>query len=141
MTERFVHRLRVRYSECDAQGIVFNANYFMYFDVALTEFLRRVLGSYRALVEEHGCDLMVVHTSARFHAAARFDDLIDVAYLPRRLGASSLESAIELRRDGRLLTEGHAVHVCIDPATQAKRDVPPGLRAVLDPWVTAPEGA
>ena len=45
----FVHRLRVRYNECDAQGHVFNANYFVYFDIILTELWREALGSYEAL--------------------------------------------------------------------------------------------
>ena len=47
----FVHRLRVRYHECDAQGVVFNANHVAYVDVALTELWRAVFGSYSSMVE------------------------------------------------------------------------------------------
>jgi acyl-CoA thioester hydrolase len=68
-----VQRLRVRYSECDAQGHVFNANYFVYFDVALTELWRGAFGSYEALVAG-GLDLVVAIAGARFRAPARFDD-------------------------------------------------------------------
>src|SRR5207244_8540859 len=62
-----VHRLRVRYNECDAQGHVFNANYFVYFDVTLTELWRETLGSYEALTAD-GLDLVVAETGARFRA-------------------------------------------------------------------------
>ena len=51
MPEPFVHTFRVRYHECDAQGIVFNANWLSYFDVTLTEWFRAMFGSYGALVE------------------------------------------------------------------------------------------
>jgi hypothetical protein len=46
----FVHRLRVRFHECDPQGVVFNAHYFSYFDVALTEMWRAAFGSYAKVV-------------------------------------------------------------------------------------------
>ncbi len=69
----FVHRLRVRYSECDAQGIVFNANHFAYFDLVLTELWRAAFGSYQALLDAEA-DLVVAEASASFRAPARFDD-------------------------------------------------------------------
>jgi acyl-CoA thioesterase FadM len=47
-----VHRLRVRYNECDAQNYVFNANYFVYFDIALGELWREALGSYETLTAD-----------------------------------------------------------------------------------------
>ena len=67
----FVHRLRVRFHECDPQGIVFNAQWFTYFDVTLTELWREAFGSYTALVEE-GSDVVVVDVQARFLAPGRF---------------------------------------------------------------------
>ena len=65
MPEPFVHTFRVRYHECDAQGIVFNANWFTYFDVTLTEWFRAAFGSYGALVEA-GSDVVLAETTARF---------------------------------------------------------------------------
>ena len=50
MSERYSHRLRVRYSECDPQGIVFNAHYVTYFDIALTELWREAIGPYAEMV-------------------------------------------------------------------------------------------
>ena len=73
----FVHRLRVRFHECDPQGVVFNAHYFAYFDVALTELWREAFGSYANVVQD-GTDVVVVEAGATFRAPARFDDEIDV---------------------------------------------------------------
>ena len=69
----FTHPLRVRYAECDPQQIVFNANYFAYFDIAMTELWRAAAGSYGEMLER-GIDMVVAEASARFLGAARFDD-------------------------------------------------------------------
>jgi YbgC/YbaW family acyl-CoA thioester hydrolase len=50
MRTPFVHELRVRYGECDPQGIVFNANYLLYFDVAFTELWRAAVGPWQEMV-------------------------------------------------------------------------------------------
>ena len=111
----FVHRLRVRYHECDQQGIVFNANHFAYFDIVLTELWRAAFGSYGAMVES-GTDVLVVEALAHFRAPARFDDELDLSMTIARLGNSSIASAFEERRDGELLATGRLVHVCVDTA-------------------------
>jgi acyl-CoA thioester hydrolase len=131
----FVHRLRVRYHECDPQGIVFNGNWFAYFDVTLTELWRAAFGSYEAMVEA-GSDVVVVDASASFKASARFDDELEVAMGIARLGGSSMTSAFTATRDERVLVEGRLVHVFVDPATMAKQRIPEDVRARLAPWVT-----
>ena len=108
----FVHRLRVRYNECDAQGHVFNANYFAYFDIALTELWREALGSYEALTDD-GLDLVVAETGARFRAPARFDDELEIALEVERLGNTSMVSAIRIARDEDTLAEGRIVHIFV----------------------------
>ena len=130
----FVHRLRVRYHECDQQGIVFNANHFAYFDIVLTELWRAAFGSYGAMVES-GTDVLVVEALANFRAPARFDDELDLSMTIARLGNSSITSALEERRDGELLATGRLVHVCVDTATYAKQPIPEDMRERLAPWV------
>src|ERR1700761_2088408 len=61
----FRHELRIRYGECDAQGIVFNANFLAYVDVALTEIWRATMGSYDALLAT-GVDTVVGECNLRF---------------------------------------------------------------------------
>ena len=138
MAAPFVHRLRVRYHECDAQGIVFNANHFAYFDITLTELWREAFGSYDALVEA-GTDVVVVDAAASFKASPRFDDLIDVEMTIARLGATSMTSEFAERRDGELLVTGRIVHVFVDPATLTKQRIPDRVREALARWTTPPE--
>ena len=129
----FVHRLRVRFHECDPQGVVFNAHYFTYVDVALTEMWRAAFGSYQNVVEQ-GTDVVVVEASARFRASARFDEEIAVELAIERLGTTSMTTATAVRRDDRLLVEGRIVHVFVDPATMAKQEIPAHVRAGLTPY-------
>ena len=135
MPEPFVHRLRVRVHEVDAQAIVFNANWFMYFDVAMNELLRSLLGSYDALVEA-GADFVVREATARFHAPGRFDEELDIELPVEHVGTSSIVVTPRGVRDGVLLAEGRVVHVCVDPRTLAKREIPQAVRERLEPWVT-----
>jgi acyl-CoA thioester hydrolase len=133
----FVHRLRVRFHECDPQGVVFNANYFTYFDVALTEMWREAFGSYGEVVAG-GTDVVVVEASARYRAPARFDEELDVELAIERLGSTSMTTAAAIRRDGDVLVEGRLVHVFVDAKTLAKQEIPAPLRAGLAPYATTP---
>ena len=126
----FVHRLRVRYHECDQQGRVFNAHYFAYFDIALTELWREAFGSYEQMLRD-GYDVVVADASARFKGAAAFDDEIDVAMTIANLGDTSMTTDIEVRRDGDVLVEGRMVHVWVDAASYEKAAIPERARERL----------
>jgi acyl-CoA thioester hydrolase len=126
----FVHRLRVRYHECDQQGRVFNAHYFAYFDIALTELWREAFGSYEQMIRE-GYDVVVADASARFKGAAAFDDEIDVAMTIANLGDTSMTTDIEVRRDGDVLVEGRMVHVWVDATSYEKAAIPERARELL----------
>jgi acyl-CoA thioester hydrolase len=134
LTPPFVHQLRVRYHECDAQGIVFNAHHFAYFDVTLTELWRELFGSYDALVQA-GSDVVVVDAQASFHASPQFDDLLDVEMTIAALGNSSMTSSFEEKRDGELLVTGRMVHVFVDPRTMQKQAIPGSVRERLSRYV------
>ena len=89
--------LRVRYGECDAQQVVFNARYGDYVDVAATEFYRAVFGSYQALLEQ-GLDSQVVRMVTDWSAPARFDDVLQLEVRTLRLGNSSFTLEVDIRR-------------------------------------------
>jgi acyl-CoA thioester hydrolase len=126
----FVHRLRVRYHECDQQGRVFNAHYFAYFDIALTELWREAFGSYEQMIRD-GYDVVVADASAHFRGAAAFDDEIDVAMTIANLGETSMTMDIEVRRDGDVLVEGRMVHVWVDATSYEKAQIPERARERL----------
>jgi acyl-CoA thioester hydrolase len=138
----FTHDLRIRYHECDAQGHVFNANYFAFFDIAITELWRAALdGGYTAMVDRHGVDMVVAEATARFAGSARFDDVVQVGVELTRLGTTSTTSAFGVSRNGELLVEGELRHVFVDVATMRKAEIPDALRAALTPYVRAAEPA
>jgi acyl-CoA thioester hydrolase len=137
----FEHELRVRFGEADPQGIVFNAHYVAWFDVALTELFRAALGSWSAMVAR-GVDAVVAEITARFVAPARADDLVVLRIWVERLGTTSMESVVEVRRDGELLVEGRLRHVFVDAQAWTKTPVPDFVREALAPYLTpAPPAA
>jgi acyl-CoA thioester hydrolase len=126
----FSHELRVRYGECDPQGIVFNANYLAYFDVAVTELWRAAIGPWHAMVER-GYDVVVAEANLRFRAPARFDDVIALGARVAELGVTSLRLELEIRRDGELLVEGWLRQVFVDAKTWGKTEIPDWARETL----------
>lgn len=130
MTEAFVHRLRVRYSECDQQGVVFNGNYLFYYDVAVTELWRARIGPYQAMIER-GYDLVVAEARLRFVEGARFDEELDIEMPVRHLGTTSMIIDPVFRVDDRLIADGEVRHVFVDPATLAKKPMPQDIRDAL----------
>ena len=136
MADPFVHTFRVRYHECDAQGIVFNANWLSYFDVTLTEWFREMFGSYGALVES-GSDVVLAETTLTFRGPARFDDELSVSVGIERLGNTSMVALFTARRDGDALVQGRTVYVFVDPESMGKREIPALAREQLAPYVNS----
>ena len=132
----FAHRLRVRYGECDPQGIVFNANYLLYFDVAFTELWREALGRWDDMVEK-GIDAVVAEANVRFHAPARFDDELELRCEVARLGETSLTTEIAVMRGADLLVAGWLRHVIVDCASWRKTAIPAWVRDGLAPFAAS----
>lgn len=128
------HTLRVRYQECDPQGVVYFARYPEYYDLTITEMWRDLMDGYTGMVEA-GADIVVAEMSIRYLASALFDDLIDVDVVFERLGETSMVSSYTVSRGGETLVEGTFRHVFIDPATKAKRPMPDEIRRALGPYV------
>ena len=127
---RMFHPLRVRWAEVDRQDVVFNAHYFLYFDVAVTEYWRAIGLDYPAgYVGGAGADLYAVKASADFLGSARYDDVLDIGCRIGRLGRSSAQLLLGIWRGERLLTTGELVYVNVDVATHASRPWPDDFRA------------
>jgi acyl-CoA thioester hydrolase len=126
----FVHELRVRYGECDPQGIVFNANYLLYFDVAFTEYWRDRVGPWDDMAR-YGVDAVVAEANLRFRAPARFDDVLALEVTTEELGTTSTTTRVDVRRDGELLVECRLRHVFVDRETWSKTAIPETIRERL----------
>ena len=132
MADAFTHRIRVRYGECDLQGVVFNANWLAYVDVVITELWREVIGDYSGMVAE-GADMMVAEANVRFRGPARFDDLVEFRLTVASMSNSALNTRIEGYVDENLVVEVGMRHVFVEPGTSTKRGIPDKVRAALGP--------
>jgi YbgC/YbaW family acyl-CoA thioester hydrolase len=129
---RFFDRLRVRWAEIDAQQIVFNAHYLMYFDTAVAGYWRALALPYAESMHRLGGDLYVKKASLEYHASARYDDMIDIGLRCARIGNSSMRFDGCVFRQDEPLVGCELVYVFADPATQTSRPVPPPLRSLIE---------
>jgi acyl-CoA thioester hydrolase len=128
----FFHPLRVRWSELDPQGIVFNPNYLVYFDIAVTEYLRTLDFVYPRDFAQAGCDMFAVHASVNFCASARYDDCIDLGVRAARLGRTSFAFELAIFRTEELLVHGSLVYVMASLETKKPQLLPePFVRRVM----------
>lgn len=107
----FVHPMRVRWAEVDMQSVVFNPNYLMYFDVAVTEYWRALSDGDMASLKSIFDHVYVVKSTVEYHTSARFDDALDVCVRTARLGRSSMRLLFEIHRGDQHLISGENVYV------------------------------
>jgi acyl-CoA thioester hydrolase len=136
-TDGLTHTVRVRWAECDPQGVVFNAHYLAYADLNITELWRAAFGSYGAMLER-GVDIVVAEAQLRFLAAARFDDELSLSVGVTHLGNTSIVSRHLVRRGQELLTDATMRHVMIDRQTGVKTPLPDWARYGLGRWRIEP---
>ena len=134
MTGPFRHPLRVRFHECDPQGIVFNANFLAYADIAMTELYREAFGSWQAAIEEDGVDMVVAEANLRFLAPLHFDEEVELAASLTRIGTTATTTLIAIERDGSAVAEVTLRHVFVDMGSREKAPIPARLRAGLEPY-------
>ena len=126
---------RVRYGETDQMGVVYHANYLVYFELGRTELIRD-LGFPYAQFEEDGIRLPVVSTALRFHNAARYDEEIAVGTRLTEITAVRVRFEYEVRSGDTLLAEGHTVLACVSPEGRPRR-FPPAIRQRLEQAISA----
>lgn len=139
----FFHRLRVRWAEVDRQDVVFNGNYFLYFDVAIAEYWRAIGFNYPDdIVAKFGTDIYAVKATADYLGSARYDEELDIGCRVARIGRSSMVFRFGIWRGESLLTTGELVYVNADPATRKSAPWPDLLRqSILAYERLAPESA
>ena len=131
---RFACPIRVRYSEIDVQGIVYNSRYLEYLDVALTEYFRALGLPYREMVEQHGFDPSLIKATLEFTRAARFDEVLHVRARVVAIGRTSFTMDFEIVReeDGEQVTSAQIIYVNFDKTTQGSRPVPDAIRRRIE---------
>ena len=137
MSRALIHPMRVRFAECDPQGIVFNSRYLEYFDVAMTEIWREALGPYEQATADAGVDLVVAEAGIRYRDSLRFDDVFDLRAAVRRIGTTSMVTAIAVVRDGTVVAEGELRHVFVGRDDARPTPIPAAVRAAFEPYLEA----
>jgi acyl-CoA thioester hydrolase len=131
----FRHQLRVRYGECDQQGVVFNANYMAYVDDATEVWISSVApgGDYHGL----GWDWMVVRSVIEWQGPARNGETIDIEVAIVRYGSSSFDLGFVGTVGTRAVFKARTVCVSVTPVTLDKIATPARVRELLgpaEPW-------
>ena len=126
------HPLRVRYSECDPQGVVFNANYLAYNDVAAIELWRASIGGYDELPRTHDADVLIAEINIRYLAPLHFDDEIEIEIGVRDLGNTSMKLGVRIWRGSEQTTEIATRSVFIEPGGNVKTPMPESVREQLE---------
>jgi acyl-CoA thioester hydrolase len=136
----FWHTLRVRWAEVDRQEVVFNGNYFLYFDVAIAEYWRAISFAYPQEIVALGMDIYAIKATAEYHGSAGYDQLLDVGCRVARLGRTSMVFLFGIWRGNEHLTSGELIYVNADLKTKQSAPWPDFLRAkILAYERTSPE--
>ena len=125
--------VRVRWMECDAQGIVYNGAYLGYLEIGQAEYYRN-LGFAIYIIPQSGYfDFAVVKSTQEFKAPAKVDEIIELHVRVSKIGNTSLTLNLEIYPEGsaRLLTSIETVYVGYDAATESSRPVPDAIRQLI----------
>jgi acyl-CoA thioester hydrolase len=117
-----VSRVRVRYADTDQMGVVYHANYFVWFEVGRTDLLRAAGWTYREM-EAEGLSLPVIEAHCDYKQPARYDDELDVRTTGELMSPVRVAFSYEVVRpaDGELLATGRTVHATLDRSGRPSR--------------------
>jgi acyl-CoA thioester hydrolase len=132
LQDRFKVLVRIRYSDCDAQGVMFNARYGEYVDVAVTEFYRRAFGSYQDMLDM-GLDSQVVSLLIEWKSPCAFDDVVAISITDIRLGNTSYTIQLQFTdvETQRKIASAKIVYVMVTANEHQKMVIPDDFRALL----------
>lgn len=120
---------KIRYSDCDPQGIAFNGNYARYWDDALTDWLEEAGFSGEGLGV--GAEMVTARIEMDFRTSARLGDVLLTTPQVERFGKTSMTVAVTTRRDGEVIVEGREVIVFVDPESFRPVPLPDAIRERL----------
>jgi acyl-CoA thioester hydrolase len=130
---RFSTDVRVRFAETDAQGVVHNSNYLVWFEIARVAYLEEFAGGYPAL-REGGLESFVLESHVRYRVPAHFDDSLQIHARVGELRGARFRFDYEVRRGDETIADGWTSHAGVDAATLRPTRIP---RALADAIATA----
>lgn len=141
---RFGMDVRVRWQECDAQGIAFNGSYLGWLEIAQAEYFRNLGFSIYRVAAAGYFDSAVAKVTIEYKAPVRVDEMLDLRARVARIGNTSLALEVAIFAEGRTpdddaLTTIEAIYVGFYADTGGTRRVPDAIRELVDRWETAGE--
>ena len=126
----FTTEIRVRFAETDAQGVVHNSVYLVWFEIARVEFLERFAGGYPAL-RASGIESFVTEAHVRYGAPARFDERLALHARCVDVRGARFRFEYLVERDGERVADGWTAHACVDARTHRPTRVPADLASAI----------
>jgi len=127
---RFGTDVTARFAETDAQGVVHNSVYLVWFEIARIAYLAEYAGGYPAL-RAQGLESFVLESYVRYRQPAHFDDRLRVNVRIGELQGARFRFDYEITRDGEVIAEGWTSHACVDARTLRPTRIPPALAAAI----------
>jgi acyl-CoA thioester hydrolase len=123
---RFSTDVRVRFAETDAQGVVHNSVYLVWFEIARIAYLEEHAGGYPAL-RETGLESFVLESHVRYRVPAHFDDRLRIGARVGELRGARFRFDYEITRGDEVLADGWTSHACVDAETLRPTRIPQSL--------------
>jgi acyl-CoA thioester hydrolase len=127
---RFGTDIRVRFAETDAQGVVHNSVYLVWFEIARIAYLEEFAGGYPAL-QASGLESFVLESHIRYRLPAHFDDRLRIHARVGDLRGARFRFDYEVTRNGHVIADGWTSHACVDATTLRPTRIPSALAAAI----------
>ena len=123
--------VRVRFAETDAQGIVHNANYLVWFEIARVAYLERFAGGYPKL-RESGVEALVLESHVHYREPARFDDRLRIHARCADVRGARFRYEYAVEREGVVIADGWTAHATVDRETLRPTRIPDWLADAIN---------
>jgi len=121
----------VRFAETDAQGVVHNSNYLVWFEIARVAYLETFAGGYNAL-RDQGIESFVLESHVRYLKPAHFDDRLRINARIGELRGARFRFDYLIGRGNEPIADGWTLHACVDAKTLRPTRIPTGLVAAIE---------
>lgn len=124
--------IRVRYAETDQMGIVYHANYLIWFEVGRVELMRALGIEYKKMETEDDCHIIVADAHCRYRLSARYDEVLRIRTRIAEARNRTIQFSYEVIRDadGEILATGETTHIICGRNSRPKR-LPDRIREIL----------
>ncbi|MBD3379254.1 MAG: YbgC/FadM family acyl-CoA thioesterase [Candidatus Omnitrophica bacterium] len=124
-------RHRVTYKETDQMGVVYYANYLVWFEIARTEYFREKGLVYKTLEDERRIYLPVAEAGCRYKAPSRYDDIVSISTWISEKGSSRMTFSYEVDVSGKVIATGFTKHAFINSSGKPI-PIPDDIRYILE---------